>query len=131
MSQLDYSQEPEKIWKASLIKHQNEAHYYLFVLGNYAKAWEIMTGWIGTLNEASQTYLADITKELETAIFDHRTIAAKRTFQIYRLISIHTFTCYLSQGGFGMVQTSTLKPADGTPRAPEKKAYTTVSASLE
>lgn len=130
MSSLDYSQEPEKIWKASLLKHQNEAFYFLFFEnGKVAKSWEIMVGWIGTLNETSQKALSKITEKLEGAIFDRQSLTSKESYQLFRQISNHVYNCYLSQAGFGMIQTSALPTGSG-PKAPEKKPYDKVKATL-
>lgn len=126
---LDYSQEPEKIWKASLLKHQNEAYFFLFVAADYCKAWEVLIGWIGTLNAASQENLGKITIELEGAVFDRQHIKPKRGYAIFREISAHVYNCYLSQGGFGMINTATLPKGSG-PKAPEKKPYTEAKATL-
>ena len=131
-SQIDYTQEPEKIWKASLLKHQNEAYYFLFIATDQlSKSWEILIGWIATLNEASQNNLSHITTKLEKSIFNTPKLSVIETYQIFRDVSKHVYSCYLSQSGFGMVQTSTLPPKEGGPKPPEKKAYVEVSAKLK
>lgn len=127
---LDYSQEPEKIYKASLIKHQNEIYYLLFMQHNIAMAWQLMLGWIGTFNPASQEVLGDISQELEDAHFRKKTISEKRTFEIWRTLSKHVFNAYLSQSGFGMVQTATLPKGSTGANPPKKKAYNDVKATL-
>lgn len=127
---LDYSQEPENIFKASLLKHQNEIYYFLFMQHNIAMSWQLMLGWIGTFNPASQETLKEIAKELEDAHFRKRTITEPRTFEIWRLLSAHVFNCYLSQSGFGMVQTATLPKGSAGLNPPQKKQYTDVKATL-
>lgn len=114
---MDYAQDPEKIWKASLLKHQNEVYYALFYLSNYPRAWELLRGWIGSLGAPSQKALEKIVKELEGAIFAKQHIKPPRTFKIFDEISAHVYEFYLTQSGFGIVQTSSLKPTTEAPTA--------------
>jgi len=124
---LDYSQDPEKIWKASLLKHQNEAYFALFFNSDFPKTWELLRGWIGSLGKSSQTALNTIVKELEDAIFAKRHIKPIRTYEIYDTISMHVFEFYLTQSGFGVVQTSSLK---ATQQAPTDKIGRREKATL-
>lgn len=124
---LDYSQDPEKIWKASLLKHQNEAYFQLFFNSDYPKTWELLRGWIGSLGKSSQQTLSKIVEELEAAIFSHRHLKPLRTYQIFDEISAHVFEFYLTQSGFGVVQTSALKVAT---EAPHEKIGRRVKAGL-
>lgn len=125
---LDYGQDPEKIWKASLLKHQNEAYFALFQLGNVPKSWELMRGWIGCLSDASQKTLKDTVEELEEAIFNKQHIKATRTYQIFDEISRHVFAFYLTQTGFGLVQMGTLKKTlDAPSEKIDRRAKATIS----
>lgn len=121
MSAIDYSQEPEKIWKASLLKHQNEAFYFLFVLADYSKAWELMRGWIGTLSLASHSVLKTLKAELNGTIFEKRHISPQRSYEIFDELSQHSYQCYLSQAGFGMVQTAAIEGKTKPPNIKIKK----------
>jgi hypothetical protein len=116
-SNLDYGSDPEKIWKASLIKHQNEISFMLFFRGNATKTWELLRGWIGSLNKASQEKLAVTVRELEAAIFQKKYITCQRTYQIFDELSAHVYEYYLIQNGYGgIIGTATLKPTIEAPK---------------
>lgn len=112
----DFSQEPKKIFLAFLIDRLKVANYFIFILGQDARGWDIMDGIIKSLNKDAQTALSGLAEEITNAIHAHKCCHSYRTREIYAEINRYLNATYFEEGSFGtIVPTSALEGATPTP----------------